>query len=131
MIKLIPTSPDGAVSGGITEFQWSTSEQIWPFEKDDLGNALYCKKVDLGTLPNNGNKFVNHNIPSLDMTKVFDLRGRMLSNNSSTGDWRLLDHADAGSTYNVALLAGNTVIGLQTSYNWSAFYAIAYIVYAK
>jgi hypothetical protein len=55
----------------VAEFKWSTSEQIYPYEKSRNGRILYCKEVDFGALPNNGNKSVAHNIASLDVTKVF------------------------------------------------------------
>ena len=42
------------VVGGPSAFQWSTSEQVWPFEKDHSGNVLYCKELSIGLLPNTG-----------------------------------------------------------------------------
>ena len=38
----------------VAEFKWSTSEQVWPFEKDSQGRVLYCKQSSPIVLPNNG-----------------------------------------------------------------------------
>ena len=58
-----------SAGGGIEEFQWSSSEQVWPFEKAADGSTLYCKKIDGGAMPNTGSKFVEHNLG--DPTKVY------------------------------------------------------------
>jgi hypothetical protein len=72
-VKLLPTLDSEVASkkyvddnsgGGV--FEWSTTEQVWPFEKDINGNTLYCKEVDLGALPNSGTKNVAHGITGLD-----------------------------------------------------------------
>ena len=60
MLKLVENN--AGPGGGVEEFQWSTSEQVWPFEKTADGKTLYCKEVDFGALPNNGTKNVNHGI---------------------------------------------------------------------
>lgn len=41
-------------AGGLEAFQWSTSEQVWPFEKDLNGNTIYCKEFYVSSLPNTG-----------------------------------------------------------------------------
>ena len=63
-------------AGGISAFTWSTSEQVWPFEKDELGRTLYCKQLDTGALPDNGAVFTNHNISSFDHSRVFKVYGK-------------------------------------------------------
>ena len=69
MLKLIENN--AGPGGGVEEFQWSTSEQVWPFEKGPSGQTLYAKQVDFGALPNNGTKTVNHGISSFDSSYVF------------------------------------------------------------
>ena len=51
-------------------FQWSTSEQVWPSEKDSSGRILYCKEIAFGAMPNNGTKTKAHNIPGLVGNKI-------------------------------------------------------------
>jgi hypothetical protein len=52
--------------GGVSTFQWSTSEQVWPFEKASGGATLYCKEVNFGTLPNATTKNVAHGISNFN-----------------------------------------------------------------
>ena len=70
MIRIVE-SGNSIISGGggVEEFEWSTSEQVWPFEKDASGNTLYCKEIDFGSLPNNGAKNVAHNITNFVLFK--------------------------------------------------------------
>ena len=81
MIRIVE-SGNSIISGGggVEEFEWSTSEQVWPFEKDASGNTLYCKEIDFGALPNAGTKNVSHNISGLTIPDIFkcDFFGRML-----------------------------------------------------
>lgn len=60
MTKLLGVSDFG--------FQWSTDEQVWPFEKTRNGETIYCKEVDFGIGPNGTNKTVAHNIPNFEAT---------------------------------------------------------------
>jgi len=60
-----------SAGGAVEEFQWSTSEQIWPFEKADDGSALYCKRIDFGNLPAIGTKHVAHGISGFIESNVF------------------------------------------------------------
>jgi hypothetical protein len=53
-------------AGSIEEFQWSTSEQVWPFEKSANGSTLYCKQVNIGDMPVGGWKYVALNTPNID-----------------------------------------------------------------
>lgn len=67
MIKLVENN----AGPGVEEFEWSTSEQVWPFEKFVDGSTLYCKEIDFGALPNNGTKTVNHNISGFLTRNLF------------------------------------------------------------
>jgi len=55
--------------GGPVAFQWSTSEQVWPFEKDLSGRTLYCKEIDLGDLPQDGIKTTS--LGNINTQKIF------------------------------------------------------------
>jgi hypothetical protein len=71
-------------AGGISAFTWSTSEQVWPFEKDSAGRTLYCKEVNTGTLPTtNGESLTNHNISSFDPAKLYKMYAKGF--NASSG----------------------------------------------
>ena len=59
--------------GGPVAFQWSTSEQVWPFEKDLSGRTLYCKEIDLGDLPQNGIKTTS--LGNINTQKIFKYYG--------------------------------------------------------
>jgi len=56
-------------------FQWSTSEQVWPFEKAADGSTLYCKEVACGGMPNNGSVQTAHNIANFTASKVYSYFG--------------------------------------------------------
>lgn len=71
LISDLEASGLSAAGGGLSAFQWSTSEQVWPFEKDILGNTLYCKEIDFGALPNSGSKTVAHGISGLAISDIF------------------------------------------------------------
>jgi hypothetical protein len=51
-------------------FQWSTSEQVYPFEKASDGSTLYCKEITAGAL-SSGYTGTAHGISGLTIDKVF------------------------------------------------------------
>lgn len=107
-------------------FQWSTSEQVWPFEKDSSGNVLYCKEVNIGTMPNTGIKSVAHNITSLNVSKIRKLTGYMYS--SSYG--MSVIYYGGGSSF-AGFDADATNINAYTSWNATPYTGVAQIIYAK
>jgi len=72
-------------------FQWSTDEQVYPFEKASDGSTLYCKEVDFGSLPNNGTKSVAHNLSGFTLHK-FD----GFNKDRVTGFYHLLTYNESG-----------------------------------
>jgi hypothetical protein len=52
---------------GVSSFTWSTSEQVWPFEKAADGSTLYCKEIDCGYLGNSGWKSTAHNLGAFEL----------------------------------------------------------------
>ena len=110
-------------AGGLSAFTWSTSEQVWPFEKDELGRTLYCKEVDTGLLPNTGVIYANHNISSLDVTKVYKLYARCYY---AAGPLMLALPCEY-----VYMGANATQIRINTSVDFSIYTSYSYIIYAK
>jgi hypothetical protein len=58
-------------SGGPAAFTWSTSEQVWPYEKAVDGSTLYCRQVSIPTLPNYGTVTVT--VTGVVPTKIFHI----------------------------------------------------------
>lgn len=73
------------VGNSVSTFQWSNSEQVWPFEKSKLGYTLYCKEIAFGTLPNSAVKQVAHGITELaaDVKRLFKEQYIVTSNGQS------------------------------------------------
>lgn len=108
------------------KFQWSTSEQVWPFEKAADGSTLYCKQVNFGTLPNNGTKTTAHNISSLTLSKVNRFYGA-----ATDGTYLQYLPQSNGSTYDVVFALTATDIYITTFANYSSYSAVVYIIYSK
>jgi len=113
--------------GGPVAFQWSTSEAVWPFEKDRSGNTLYCKEVDLGYLPNTGIIEIAHGIPSLDFTKIYKFFGNFY--HPSVGVMPLPRAHGGASDVSCAILSSTVYI--QNWSNYSAYVGKINIIYAK
>jgi len=69
---MISLKSSSAAEIGI-DFEWSASEQVWPFEKTSAGETLYCKEIAVASYPNNGFLAVAHNISGFDDTDLFSL----------------------------------------------------------
>lgn len=130
LIKDLETIYDG----GPNKFQWSSSEQEWPFEKDTSGNTLYCKRISLGALPNNGTKQVAHNITGLAAAKIFKTFSHATCT-SASGDSTMqiqLPYAGGGSPNDVSIqIRANGNVFLQTAVDYSLFNAFIDIIYSK
>lgn len=112
MIKVTAATPS------ISSFTWSTSEQVWPFEKDELGRTLYSKKIDFGAVPNNGWKSVSHGLgPNFDCTKVLKISGLYRLSTGLKVFVFVHTWSDASSTEfamdgsNISLYSGNGIYG--------------------
>jgi hypothetical protein len=114
----------------VAPFQWSTSEQVYPFERASDGSVLYCKEINMGALPNTGNLQVAHGISNFDPAKIHSIDG--LKRNSADGNtWPVLS---TGSGWNVppmvyftAVYAWINVQSDQTYFNSS----VLRVIYAK
>jgi len=116
-------------AGGISAFTWSTSEQVWPFEKHNDGSTLYCKLVDCGTMPNTGTKGVAHGISSLTADKVFRLK--IESYSTSYGTFYTVGGGWPSHATDCRLDTADNIILVTASSFWSSnnFSATAYIIY--
>ena len=125
--------PTGATGSAGSAFQWSASEQTYPFEKNSAGNTLYAVEIDLGTLPNNGSKSVAHGISSFDATKVFRVEG-LASSNTYSGSNKIaiqLGWATTVASSALQLYLYNSNIELLTGQNLSALSGKLRIYYSK
>jgi hypothetical protein len=113
--------------GGPVAFQWSTSEQVYPFEKDSSGNTLYCKEVDFGALPNAGVKSVAHGI---DVAKVFSVIASANNGSASRIPVPSTWNSTAGA-YDVFLELQTSNITIQDWIDWSMYSCKVRLIYAK
>lgn len=56
-------------------FQWSNSEQVYPFERSTSGATLYCKEIDVGFLACKGGKSVPHGIENYSAANIHNISG--------------------------------------------------------
>ena len=109
-----------SAGGSIEEFQWSTNEQVWPFEKASDGSTLYAKEVDFGYLPNTGYKGEAHNISNFEFPHSVSFTTR-----------RTTSHNLQLDTVNVWSSVSATTIGCQSNSNLSDMPAFCRLVYTK
>lgn len=114
----------------ISSFTWSTSEQVWPFEKDASGKTLYCQEIDFGALPNNGSKSVAHGIALTDpSTQIFNLSGTNRAGSGSESFNYSFPLSDTASSVLTAI--NSTYIVIITGYNWSWVSCRVRVIYSK
>lgn len=124
---MIKISVEGGESAGVSDFQWSTSEQIWPYEIAGDGSTLYCKQINAGTMPNNGTLEVAHNIA--DPKKIFKVEVFMVSD--SLNRWYPLPYSTLVDSQGLSIYTTDTKLGFSCSNDWSAFSGVAKIIYDK
>ena len=114
----------------LSNFIWSTKEQVYPFEKASDGSILYAKEIDCGELPNNGTKQVAHSISGLDITKVF----KWYMTSATSTDCFSTHYADDGGGSGAPHITGwlnSTQITLVTRTNRTGGYCKCRIIYSK
>ena len=114
------TTLEGA---SVSAFNWTTSEQTWPFETY-LGNTLYAKIVNLGTMPNNTTKNVAHGITSVSHGFVVRVIAREGAESYPYPNARITAHR-----YMAYMNSVNVVVA--TNANASAQTGYAYLIYSK
>lgn len=112
----------------INSFQWSSSEQVWPFEKDPSGNTLYCKELTCSGLPNNGWGYFAHGISGLSGQKVFRMLGRKYRTSHSPDDMYLIPEG-ASQISQVGCDSSN--VNILSGTDSSAWTAKVQLIYAK
>lgn len=113
------------VGSSVSSFTWSTSEQVYPFEKDVNGNTLYCKEVDFGALPNNGLKSVAHGVGSFSSDNLFKAYGTSSLSGGTQGE-------PIPQSYNsVDLYIDTTNINCRTQSDRTSFTAKIRLIYKK
>jgi hypothetical protein len=111
-------------------FQWSTSEQVYPFEKDSSGNTLYCKQIDCGAWPNNGSKNTAHGISNFDSRKIH--RFIMYRRQASGAEFfALVNYGWGGYENTMAVYLNSTNIIMFDGADHSSEASYAQIIYAK
>jgi len=105
-------------------FEWTTSEQVWPFETDE-GATLYAKKIDFGAGPNNTTKTVAHGITGL--LRLFDIAS---IGKSGTPTHRRLPFAHIGVVHTYVDLTSALVRVTSNTDSSGDDYDI-YIIYTK
>jgi len=120
-----------SLRSSVTAFQWSSSEQVYPFEKTVNGDTLYAIRVDMGALLNTAGKTVAHNIPGgLIASKIHRLWGYA---SHPSGFALPLPHVSGNLAEMIALVFTNTdaiVVSYQnkTDYTGPNF---VFIIYSK
>lgn len=98
--------------GQATAFQWSTDEQVWPFELANDGSTLYCIEFrDQGAMPNTGNKYIAH---SLGDTTNF-----LLYNASIAAKFGTYIYYIPNSDTSIGIVGSN--LGIYAARNWSKY----------
>lgn len=117
------------LSGKITKNStYSTVEQAVGTWID--GKTIYRKVINFGALPNATKKEVQHNISNLkNFTKIEGIAIRNDNTNFSQSLPLIYKNVDAG--YNTALIANNTVVGIETNNDRSNFNGYVTLEYTK
>ena len=114
----------------VAPFQWSTSEQVWPSEKGDNGETIYCRKVVVGSLPNNGE--ITQTLPTgITQAKVIRYYGKAVGSQSGEQLWYLLPHVQANTNYQICLRLVDGAFKIGNIANYSGLTGTVYILYAK
>ena len=115
------------LSNSVSEFQWSTAEQVWPFEKTNLNETVYARYYNAPSYTG-GNLNIAHGITGI---KVFRLYGTLTLN---INDIRPLPYVadDSNSSFNIGLQADATNLKLvNTSGGYGTSNVRIYLLYIK
>ena len=116
----------------INPFQWSSSEQVWPFEKDASGRTLYCKEINFGSLPNSGTKSVAHSITwdvSFNVSKLHNISGRVYD--SAPTFVATIPYAHPTDGFSFLTYIDSTNLNIVSGINLTDWSAYVRIIYAK
>lgn len=107
--------------------QWSSSEQIYPFEKSNSGATLYCKEIDVGALTNRSGKSVAHGISNYSSQKIHNVSGTIY--NTSGSDCVSLNSLAYGG--NFCLLDAHNITVYTPNSDCTAYRCKVRLVYSK
>ena len=116
----------GVLEGAaVAAFEWTTAEQVWPFETDVGGGTIYAKFIDMVTAPNNNSVTVAHGITGLLRVLTVDAIAE------GPTDWYPLVYVNnsGGSPYSIAVNGTNVVVS--STANWGSAEAKVYLKYTK
>ena len=120
-----------SAGGAVEEFQWSTSEQVYPFEKGHNGETLYAKFIDFGNLPNSGTKQVSHNISNFREFRSFT-RGYYPDGHQYDFAREPIPQTHVSSILSCISISYNTTnVTINTGSNRSEEKALVYLIYSK
>ena len=113
---------------GPSNFKWTASEQVWPFELWNDGSTLYCKEVNMGLLPNNG--AVTYPLTSvysgLTTEKIYSFKG--IARNGAGRVINLPNPTPVPHEVCLDCLLGSLYV-TTTSNAWTAFTGYVKIIY--
>lgn len=114
-------------SSSISSFQWSASEQVWPFETTiSGGDTLYCKQVYCGALPNNGTAFKAHDISSFTGPKLHRLESIIYDPDGPVYGSSYAEGKDSAGPY---VYLDGTYIRYRAASGWNIYDMIVRIIY--
>lgn len=108
---------------GVSSFQWSSTEQAWPFEKAADGSTLYCKELNLGYGTPNTPDSNPHSIPSFSPEKLHSCTVFMRQPGSDAVTLPFFNTYWQITTTNLIIYYDNNA--------WGSYEAIAKLIYAK
>ena len=117
------------LSNTTSSFTWSTSEQVWPFEKDRQGRTLYCKEVDFSGLTDSSWNGLNPGLWT-DRTKVFKIEGWFNMGSGTRCPIVFCNPGTSADAYQSSIYIGDAGINIFGYYNSSQSCTIRFI-YAK
>ena len=110
-------------------FQWSTNEQLWPFEKTKDGETLYCKEFNVGYLQSGSP--LRAALGAIEPIKIWRYEARGISPSTNATVSIPFPYAP-GLMYQISIQFYNGNIELETQYvGWSSYYVYVRLIYTK
>jgi hypothetical protein len=113
--------------GSVAAFQWSSSEQVYPFERASNGSILYCKEIDMGFLTNKGGKTLPHAIDNYSPHKIHSITGMIY--NTVGGDAVAINSMAYGGNY--CILDGSNISVYTPQADWTTYKCNVRLIYFK
>jgi len=119
----------GGAGGGISPFQWSNAEQVYPFELGPNGETVYAIKKDIASLPASAGEHFYGLFGTADNTKVISIFGIARQNGNTSYDAFNIPVGSGGVAHIVPrIYQGQLAIIVGTNYSgYSATIKLLYI----